>query len=38
MYEELQRGRADELLGRIPEDVKGEYAIVVAGKRPSTKG
>ena len=32
MYEELQRGRADELLGRIPEDVKGEYAIVVGGR------
>jgi 16S rRNA (cytidine1402-2'-O)-methyltransferase len=32
MYEEIQRGRADEILSRIPEDVKGEYTIIVGGR------
>jgi 16S rRNA (cytidine1402-2'-O)-methyltransferase len=31
MYEEIQRGRADDILSRIPEDVKGEYTIIVGG-------
>jgi 16S rRNA (cytidine1402-2'-O)-methyltransferase len=34
VYEEVVRCRADELVGRIPEDVKGEYTIIVGGKRP----
>jgi 16S rRNA (cytidine1402-2'-O)-methyltransferase len=38
MYEEIQRGRADEILSRIPEEVKGEYTIIVAGNRPGSKG
>jgi 16S rRNA (cytidine1402-2'-O)-methyltransferase len=38
MYEEIQRGRADEILSRMPEEVKGEYTIIVAGNRPGTKG
>ena len=32
MYEEIQRGRADEILSRIPEEVKGEYTIIVGGR------
>jgi 16S rRNA (cytidine1402-2'-O)-methyltransferase len=32
MYEEIQRGRADDILSRIPEDVKGEYTIIVGGR------
>ncbi len=35
MYEELLRGRAEDILSRIPEDVKGEYTIIVAGQRQS---
>jgi 16S rRNA (cytidine1402-2'-O)-methyltransferase len=38
MYEEIQRGRADEILSRIPEEVKGEYTIIVGGNRPGSKG
>jgi len=34
MYEELVRCPANELAGRIPEDAKGEYTIIVGGKRP----
>lgn len=34
IYEELVRCRANELAGYIPEDVKGEYTIIVGGKRP----
>ncbi len=32
MYEEIIRCRADECLEHIPEDVKGEYAVILAGK------
>ena len=32
VYEEVVRCRADELVGCIPEDVKGEYTIIVGGK------
>ena len=41
MYEEIQRGRADEILSRIPEEVKGEYTIIVGGRnsgKDKTKG
>jgi 16S rRNA (cytidine1402-2'-O)-methyltransferase len=38
MYEEFVRCRADELVGYIPEDVKGEYTIIVAGNRPDKTG
>jgi len=41
MYEEIQRGRADEILSRIPEEVKGEYTIIVGGThsgKDKTKG
>jgi 16S rRNA (cytidine1402-2'-O)-methyltransferase len=38
MYEELVRCRADELAGYLPEDVKGEYTIIVGGQRPYAEG
>ncbi len=37
VYEEFIRCRASELSGYIPEDVKGEYTVIVAGKRPGTE-
>jgi 16S rRNA (cytidine1402-2'-O)-methyltransferase len=36
MYEEFVRCPANELIGYIPEDVKGEYTIIVAGQ-PRTR-
>ena len=36
MYEEIVRCRARELADHIPEDVKGEYTVIVSGKRPRT--
>ena len=38
MYEELVRCRADQLAGYLPEDVKGEYTIIVGGQRPHAEG
>ena len=38
IYEEVVRCRANELAGYIPEDVKGEYTIIVGGKRPDKTG
>ncbi|HVN25384.1 MAG TPA: 16S rRNA (cytidine(1402)-2'-O)-methyltransferase [Syntrophorhabdales bacterium] len=33
IYEELVRSRADQLTDYIPEDIKGEYTVIVAGTK-----